>query len=47
MASQHERTPELRRFLVINFRIGSRESGYLVGPALAGLTHYKYIDTEI
>jgi hypothetical protein len=41
MAPQHERTPELRRFLVINFRIGSRESGYLVGPALVSTRDYK------
>jgi len=41
MAPQHERTPELRRFLVINFRIGSRESGYLVGPALVSTCDYQ------
>ena len=42
MAPQHERTPELRRFLVINVRIGSRESGYLVGPALVSTRDYKW-----
>jgi len=42
MAPQHERTSELRRFLVINSRIGSRESGYLVGPALVSTHDYKW-----
>src|SRR6266545_7952588 len=42
MAPQHERTPELRRFLVINFRIGSRENGYLVGPALVSTRDYTW-----
>jgi hypothetical protein len=42
MALQHESTPELRRFLVINFRVGSRENGYLVGPALVSTPDYKW-----
>ena len=35
MAPQHERTPERRRFLVINFRVGTGENGYAGdgGPA--------------
>ena len=41
MAAQHERAPALRRFLVINFRVGSRENGYLVGPALVSTRDYK------
>src|SRR5262245_33688647 len=41
MALQHERTSGLRRFLVINFRVGSRENGYLVGPALVSTRDYK------
>src|SRR5262249_29161571 len=41
MTLQHERPPELRRFLVINFRIGTRENGYLVGPALVSTRDYK------
>jgi hypothetical protein len=41
MASQHERAPELRRFLVINFRVGTRDDGYLVGPALVSTRDYK------
>src|SRR5262245_861149 len=36
-----EGTPELRRFLVINFWVGSRENGYLVGPALVSTRDYK------
>jgi len=42
MAPQHQRTPELRRFLVINFRVGSRENGYLVGPALVSTRDYTW-----
>ncbi len=41
MAQQHESTPELRRFLVIRFRVGSPESGYLVGPTLVSTCDYK------
>ena len=41
MAPQYERTPELRRFLAINFRIGTREGGYLVGPALVSTRDYQ------
>jgi hypothetical protein len=41
MAPQHESTPELRRFLVINFLVGTRESGYLVGPTLVSTRDYK------
>jgi hypothetical protein len=41
MATQYENTPELRRFLVINFRVGSRENGYLVGPTLVSTRDYK------
>jgi hypothetical protein len=42
MSIQHERAPELRRFLVINFRVGTRENGYLVGPALVSTGDYKW-----
>src|SRR5262245_5958337 len=42
MTPQHESAPELRRFLVINFRVGSRENGYLVGPALVSTRDYKW-----
>ena len=41
MTPQHECAPELRRFLVINFRAGTRENGYLVGPALVSTRDYK------
>jgi hypothetical protein len=41
MALQHERTAELRRFLVINFRVGTRENGYLIGPALVSTRDYR------
>jgi hypothetical protein len=41
MISQPERAPELRRFLVINFRVGTRDNGYLVGPALVSTCDYK------
>jgi hypothetical protein len=41
MTPQHECAPELRRFLVINFRVGTRENGYLVGPALVSTRDYK------
>jgi len=40
MVSQHS-TPELLRFLVINFRVGTRENGYLVGPTLVSTRDYK------
>ena len=40
MATQHERASELRRFLVINFRVGSRDNGYLVGPVLVSTRDY-------
>jgi hypothetical protein len=40
MTPQHPSAPELRRFLAINFRVGSRESGYLVGPALVSTRDY-------
>jgi hypothetical protein len=41
MTPQHERAPALRRFLVINFRVGTRENGYLVGPALVSTRDYR------
>jgi hypothetical protein len=41
MTPQHERAPALRQFLVINFRVGSCESGYLVGPALVSTPDYR------
>ena len=41
MTPQYESAPGLRRFLAINFRIGSRENGYLVGPALVSTRDYK------
>jgi hypothetical protein len=41
MAPQRESAAELRRFLVINFRVGSRENGYLVGPVLVSTRDYK------
>lgn len=36
-----ESIPEVRRFLVINFRVGTRENGYLVGPTLVSTRDYK------
>jgi hypothetical protein len=41
MTPPHQSTPELRRFLVINFLVGSHEDGYLVGPALVSTRDYK------
>ena len=41
MAAQYQRISEQRRFLVINFRVGSRENGYLVGPALVSTCDYQ------
>jgi hypothetical protein len=41
MAPQYQRTSEQRRFLAINFRVGTRENGYLVGPALVSTRDYK------
>jgi hypothetical protein len=41
MASHYESTSELRRFLAINFRVGSLENGYLVGPVLVSTRDYK------
>ena len=41
MVSQSEPPPEQRRFLVIKFRVGSRENGYLVGPTLVSTRDYK------
>jgi len=40
MTLHHESTLALRRFLVINFRVGTREDGYLVGPALVSTRDY-------
>ena len=40
MAAQYEATLERRRFLAINFRIGTRENGYLIGPALVSTSDY-------
>jgi hypothetical protein len=33
---------EQRRFLAINFRVGTRENGYLVGPALVSTSDYAH-----
>jgi len=33
--------PELRRFLVISFWVGTREDGYLVGPTLVSTRDYR------
>src|SRR3954465_4684273 len=41
MASQPDHPPEQRRFLVISFRVGTRENGYLVGPTLVSTRDYK------
>src|SRR5215472_555805 len=41
MALEHEHTPELRRFLAINFRVGTRDNGYLIGPALVSTSDYR------
>jgi hypothetical protein len=40
MEAQCEVIRERRRFLVINFRIGTRENGYLIGPALVSTSDY-------
>jgi hypothetical protein len=42
MAPQPDPPAEQRRFLVIKFRVGSRENGYLVGPALVSTRDYKW-----
>ena len=41
MAPQSESPPEQRRFLVIRFRVGTHENGYLVGPTLVSTRDYK------
>ena len=41
MASQPDLPPQLRQFLVISFRVGTREDGYLVGPTLVSTRDYK------
>lgn len=41
MSPQLDPPPELRRFLVIKFWVGSREYGYLVGPTLVSTCDYK------
>jgi len=41
MALQHEHRPEPRRFLVINFRVGTNEGTYLVGPVLVSTRDYR------
>src|SRR6266498_1806300 len=41
MALQSDPPPELRRFLVISFRVGTREDGYLVGPTLVSTRDYR------
>lgn len=41
MAPHSKRIPELRRFLAIYFRVGTRENGYLVGPILASTPDYR------
>jgi hypothetical protein len=42
MALQDERTPQLRRFLAINFLIGTDETGYLIGPTLVSTGDYRW-----
>jgi len=42
MVPQPDLPPELRRFLVIKFRVGSRENGYFVGPTLVSTRDYKW-----
>ena len=41
MRPQHELDIEQRRFLAINFWIGTRENGYLIGPALVSTSDYE------
>ncbi|MFL5801707.1 MAG: hypothetical protein ACJ8CR_08180 [Roseiflexaceae bacterium] len=41
MALQHEPEIEQRRFLAINFWIGTRGNGYLIGPALVSTNDYE------
>jgi hypothetical protein len=41
MALQQEPKIAQRRFLAINFWIGSRENGYLIGPALVSTNDYE------
>src|SRR5262245_42219510 len=41
MALHHKRGPEQRRFLAINFWVGTRNDGYLVGPALVSTSDYQ------
>jgi hypothetical protein len=40
MAVQRDSLSEQRRFLAINFRVGTRENGYLIGPALVSTSDY-------
>jgi hypothetical protein len=40
MATHDTTAPEQRRFLAINFRVGTCENGYLIGPALVSTSDY-------
>ena len=40
MNAQRDRITEQRRFLAINFRVGNRQNGYLVGPVLVSTCDY-------
>ena len=42
MAAQPDSPAEQRRFLVISFRVGTRENGYLVGPVLVSTRDYRH-----
>ncbi|HEX9371747.1 MAG TPA: hypothetical protein VF897_12115 [Roseiflexaceae bacterium] len=41
MERSSKRAPEQRRFLVINYWIGSRDNGYLYGPVLVSTCDYE------
>jgi hypothetical protein len=41
MKDQHSNEPAERRFLAINFWLGSRDKGYQIGPALVSTSDYE------
>ena len=41
MAARHEHPSEQRRFLVINFWVGSHDNGYLAGPVLVSTADFE------
>lgn len=41
MTSQSKHGPEQRRFLAINYWVGTRDNGFLVGPTLVSTRDYR------